>query len=109
MSLSTENLGIKNSKLFEGDMVLSSFQRLAAMRGLDVDKAAGNTRGSILNKKWPSGVMIYAVDPSIGKKCRIMMKGRRRKRGSRVRVYPRACKVLHFRMVIAPNSVFIIK
>jgi len=109
VSLSTENLGIKNSKLFEGDMVLSSFQRLAAMRGLDVDKAAGNTRGSILNKKWPSGVMIYAVDPSIGKKYRIMMKGSRRKRGSSVRVYPRACKVLNFRMVIAQNSVFIIK
>lgn len=67
MSLSTENLGIKNAKLFEGDMILNSVQRLAAMKGLDVDKATGNTRGSILNKQWPGGVMIYAIDPQIGK------------------------------------------
>lgn len=67
MSLSTENLGIKNAKLFEGDMILNSVQRLAAMKGLDVDKATGNTKGSILNKQWPGGVMIYAIDPQIGK------------------------------------------
>lgn len=67
MSLSTENLGIKNAKLFEGDMILNSVQRLAAMKGLDVDKATGNTRGSILNKQWPGGVMIYSIDPQIGK------------------------------------------
>ena len=67
MSLSTENIGIKNAKLFEGDMVLNTVQRLAAMKGLDVDKATGNARGSILNKQWPGGVMIYAVDPQIGK------------------------------------------
>jgi len=65
--LSTENIGIKNAKLFEGDMVLNTVQRLAAMKGLDVDKATGNARGSILNKQWPGGVMIYAVDPQIGK------------------------------------------
>ena len=69
MSLSTENLGIKDTKLFEGDMVLNSVQRLAALKGLDVDKAMGNTRGSILNKQWPGGVMIYAVDPQIGKEA----------------------------------------
>lgn len=67
MSLSTENLGIKNAKLFEGDMILNSVQRLAAMKGLDVDKATGNTRGSILNKQWPGGVMIYSIDSQIGK------------------------------------------
>lgn len=67
MSLSTENLGIKIAKLFEGDMILNSVQRLAAMKGLDVDKATGNTRGSILNKQWPGGVMIYSIDPQIGK------------------------------------------
>jgi len=67
VSLSTENIGIKNAKLFEGDMVLNTVQRLAAMKGLDVDKATGNARGSILNKQWPGGVMIYAVDPQIGK------------------------------------------
>jgi len=67
VSLSTENIGIKNAKLFEGDMVLNTVQRLAAMKGLDVDKATGNARGSILNKQWPGGVLIYAVDPQIGK------------------------------------------
>ena len=67
LSLSTENLGVKNAKLFEGDMVLNSLQRLAAMKGLDVDKVTGNARGSILNKQWPGGVMIYAVDRQIGK------------------------------------------
>ena len=50
-------------------MVLNSIQRLAAMKGLDVDKATGNARGSILNKQWPGGVMIYAVDPQIGKEA----------------------------------------
>lgn len=67
MSLSTENIGIKNAKLFEGDMVLNTVQRLAAMKGLDVDKATGNARGSVLNKQWPGGVLIYDVDPQIGK------------------------------------------
>jgi len=67
VSLSTENIGIKNAKLFEGDMVLNTVQRLAAMKGLDVDKATGNARGSILNKQWPGGVLIYAVDPQIDK------------------------------------------
>ena len=50
-------------------MVLNSIQRLAAVKGLDVDKATGNARGSILNKQWPGGVMIYAVDPQIGKEA----------------------------------------
>ena len=50
-------------------MVLNSIQRLAAMKGLDVDKATGNARGSILNKQWPGGVMIYAIDPQIGKEA----------------------------------------
>lgn len=48
-------------------MVLNTVQRLAAMKGLDVDKATGNARGSILNKQWPGGVLIYAVDSQIDK------------------------------------------
>lgn len=48
-------------------MVLNSVQRLAAMKGLDVDKVKGNARGSILNKQWPGGMMIYSIDPQIGK------------------------------------------
>ena len=64
----TENLGIKNPKLFEGDMILSSAQRLAAMKGLDVDKVTRNARGSLINSQWPGGVLIYSIDPQIGKK-----------------------------------------
>ena len=62
----TENIGIKNAKLFEGDMILNTAQRLAAMKGLDVDKARGNARGSVMNMQWPGGVMIYDIDRQIG-------------------------------------------
>ena len=48
-------------------MVLNSVQRLAATKGLDVDKVKGNARGLILNKQWPGGVMVYSIDPQIGK------------------------------------------
>lgn len=47
-------------------MMLSSAQRLAAMQGLDVDKAKGSTRGSVINRNWPGGVLIYHIDPEIG-------------------------------------------
>ena len=48
-------------------MFLSSAQRLAAMQGLDVDKVTGNVRGSVINGQWPGGVLIYSIDPQIGK------------------------------------------
>jgi len=48
-------------------MFLSSAQRLAAMQGLDVDKVTGNARGSVINGQWPGGVLIYSIDPQIGK------------------------------------------
>ena len=62
----SENTGIKNAKLFEGDMILSTAQRLAAMKGLDVDRARGNARGSVMNMQWPGGVMIYDIATKIG-------------------------------------------
>ena len=62
----SENIGIKNAKLFEGDMILSTAQRLAAMKGLDVDRARGNARGSVMNMQWPGGVMIYDIATKIG-------------------------------------------
>ncbi|KAL9961569.1 hypothetical protein ACROYT_G030530 [Oculina patagonica] len=67
-----ENLGIENAKLFEGDMIFNSVQRLAAIKGLDVDKVKGNARGSILNKQWPGGVMIYSTDPQIASNAQMM-------------------------------------
>ena len=62
----SENIGIKDAKLFEGDMILSTAQRLAAMKGLDVDRARGNARGSVMNMQWPGGVMIYDIATKIG-------------------------------------------
>lgn len=62
----SENIGIKNAKLFEGDMILSTAQRLAAMKGLDLDRARGNARGSVMNMQWPGGVMIYDIATKIG-------------------------------------------
>ena len=47
-------------------MILNTAQRLAAMKGLDVDKARGNARGSVMNMQWPGGVMIYDIDRQIG-------------------------------------------
>lgn len=47
-------------------MILSTAQRLAAMKGLDVDRARGNARGSVMNMQWPGGVMIYDIATKIG-------------------------------------------
>lgn len=67
-----ENIGIKNAKLFEGDMILSTAQRLAAMKGLDVDRARGNARGSVMNMQWPGGVMIYDIATKIARDAKMM-------------------------------------
>ena len=61
----SENIGVKNPKLFEGDMILSPAQRLAAVKGLDVDKVLGNARGSQSFGQWPGGVLIYSIDRQI--------------------------------------------
>ena len=47
-------------------MILSTAQRLAAMKGLDVDRVRGNARGSVMNMQWPGGVMIYDIATKIG-------------------------------------------
>lgn len=36
------------------------------MKGLDVDRARGNARGSVMNMQWPGGVMIYDIATKIG-------------------------------------------
>ncbi|XP_078369994.1 zinc metalloproteinase nas-15-like [Oculina patagonica] len=65
-----ENAGIDDPDLFEGDMRLTAEQRLAAEMGLDVDKPLG--RGSIRNRKWPGGVMVYVIDSSLSGSSRAM-------------------------------------
>ncbi|KAL9973954.1 hypothetical protein ACROYT_G020479 [Oculina patagonica] len=51
-------------------MRLTAEQRLAAEMGLDVDKPLG--RGSIRNRKWPGGVMVYVIDSSLSGSSRAM-------------------------------------
>ncbi|KAJ7393137.1 hypothetical protein OS493_008438 [Desmophyllum pertusum] len=48
---------------YEGDMILTADQRMAAELGLDVDNPLG--RGSTKNRQWPSGVIPYEFDPSL--------------------------------------------
>lgn len=51
--------------VFEGDMILTPEQRAAAMNGGNVDAPIG--RGSIKNKRWPGGVLVYTVNRDLGK------------------------------------------
>ena len=47
-------------------MVLTDAQRMAAILGDDVSKA-GLGRASIRKKLWPGAVLVYQLDPEIGK------------------------------------------
>ena len=58
-----ENEGINDPDLYEGDMVFTAEQRMAAEMGLDVDDPLG--RGSVKNRQWPDGVMAYVIDSSL--------------------------------------------
>ena len=59
-----ENEGVYNPDLYEGDMILTPDQRMAAEMGLDVDNPLG--RGLSESRKWPDGKLVYAIDPSLG-------------------------------------------
>ena len=59
-----ENEGVYNPDLYEGDMILTPDQRMAAEMGLDVDNPLG--RGLSENRKWPDGKLVYSIDPSLG-------------------------------------------
>lgn len=60
-----ENAGLERKNLFEGDMILTDAQRMAAMFGEDVSKA-GLGRASIRKNLWPGAVLVYQLDPAIG-------------------------------------------
>ena len=60
-----ENAGLDNPDLFEGDMILTHEQRMAAEMGLDIDNPVG--RASIRNKLWPGGKMAYVIDSRLCK------------------------------------------
>ena len=58
-----ENKGLYDPDLYEGDMILTPEQRMAAEMGLDVDNPMG--KAAIKNKQWPGGVMAYVIDSSL--------------------------------------------
>ena len=58
-----ENEGLYDPDLYEGDMILTPDQRVAAEMGLDVDNPMG--RGSTKGRQWPGGVMAYVIDSSL--------------------------------------------
>lgn len=62
---STENLGVNNPNLYEGDMLLTPEQRAAAEAGQDVDQ--GLSRGSARRGLWRGGVFVYSITNSLSK------------------------------------------
>merc|ERR1719309_318237 len=54
--------------VFEGDMILTPEQKMAAINGWDVDAPLG--RGSIKNRQWPGGVFVYQIDGSLARDSR---------------------------------------
>ena len=65
-SLLTENRGIRDPNLFEGDMFLTPVERRNAELGLDVDKPGYRKRGSVRSHLWPNGVVIYDIQSGLG-------------------------------------------
>ena len=58
-----ENEGVYDPDLFEGDMILTPDQRMAAELGLDVDNPLG--RGATIGRQWPRGDLVYVIDSSL--------------------------------------------
>ena len=58
--------------MFEGDMILTDAQRMAAMLGEDVSKA-GLGRASIRKNLWPGAVLVYQLDPAIGSNQSVLL------------------------------------
>ncbi|XP_073253783.1 zinc metalloproteinase nas-15-like [Porites lutea] len=65
-----ENKGLYDPDLYEGDMILTPEQRMAAEMGLDVDNPMG--KAAIKNKQWPGGVMAYVIDSSLSRDSNAM-------------------------------------
>ncbi|KAM7433977.1 hypothetical protein ABFA07_015862 [Porites harrisoni] len=60
-----ENEGVYDPDLYEGDMILTPDQRMAAELGLDVDNPLG--RGATVGRQWPGGDLVYVIDSSLSK------------------------------------------
>ncbi|KXJ13565.1 Blastula protease 10 [Exaiptasia diaphana] len=48
---------------FEGDMILTQEQKMAAIHGEDVDMSM--KRKAVKNRRWAGGVLIYDIDPKL--------------------------------------------
>lgn len=60
----TENRGINDSRLFEGDMILNERQLDRTEHGMDVD--SDRKRASIkVGRLWPKGVVVYQIHSSL--------------------------------------------
>ena len=59
-----ENANDNDPNLFEGDIRLTPEQRKKAMSGQDVD--SDRKRGSSKFPKWPRGVVVYTIHPTLG-------------------------------------------
>ena len=70
--LLTENIGVRDPNLFEGDMILTAEQRAAAEAGQDVDAAV--SRGSIKRGLWRGGVLVYEISSSLRKLNRLRLR-----------------------------------
>ena len=56
---------VDDPDVYEGDMILTPEQRIAADLGMDVDNPLG--RGSTVGRQWPSGLVPYVIDDRLGK------------------------------------------
>jgi len=60
-----ENRGLHDPNVFEGDMILTPEQRYKAEHGMDVD--SDRKRGSSRFRLWPGGVVVYAIQSTLGR------------------------------------------
>ena len=64
--LLSENFNMRNSSLFEGDMILSKDQQERAEEELDIDDSR-HKRATSRSRLWPMGVVKYKIDVNLGK------------------------------------------
>lgn len=62
---------MRNSSLFEGDMILSKDQQERAEEELDIDDSR-HKRATLRSRLWPRGVVKYKIDVNLGRKSRAM-------------------------------------
>lgn len=49
--------------MFEGDMILTADQRMVVELGINLGRGAAASK----DKQWPKGVLVYHIDPALGK------------------------------------------